>query len=42
MRLEERGELVEGLLMLLLLGDPMKLREGFYGQVLLLLLVEDL
>ena len=42
MRLEDKGELGEELLLLLMQGDPMKLWEGLYGQVLLLLLVEDL
>ena len=43
MRLEEKVELGEVVLLLLLLqGDPMKLQKGLYGQVLLLLLVKDL
>ena len=42
MRLKDKGELGEGLRLLLLQGDPMKLYEGLYGQVLLLLLVENL
>ena len=37
MRLEGKGQLVEGLLLLLLRGDPMKLQEGLGGLVLLLL-----
>ena len=42
MRLEEKLELGEVVLLLLLQGDPMKLQEGLHGQVLLLLLVKDL
>ena len=42
MRLKEKVELGEVVLLLQLQGDLMKLHEGLYGQVLLLLLVEDL
>ena len=42
MRLKEKVELGEVVLLLQLQGDLMKLQEGLYGQVLLLLLVEDL